>query len=105
MRYGYFAYELRKTSVNELHYELVGFAAMSSVSKHDKYVANLRTWALDLLRSGQHEAGLFSFSYGEVNEYDEMGKTLADLMLAWDGTSELTSADHPARLTTEAQTL
>jgi hypothetical protein len=42
----------------------------------------LRTWALDLLRKGHHKAGLFSVSYGEL------GKVLAELILAWDATSE-----------------
>ena len=96
MRYGYFAYELRKTSVNDLSYDLVGFAEVNpALRKHEKYAADLRTWALDLLRNGRYEAGLFNFYYGEVSEDEELGKTLADLMLAWDGTNELARTNAP----------
>ena len=96
MRYGYFAYELRKTSINGLTYELVGFAEVNPVlRKHEKYVAGLRPWALDLLRNGRHEAGLFCFSYGEVIEYDELGNSLTDVMLAWDGEREFARTGHP----------
>ena len=94
MRYAYFAYELRKTSVNDISYELVGFAEVNpALRKDDTYITELRTWALDLLRKGHHKAGLFSVSYGEVVDYDELGKALAELTLAWDGTNEFALTD------------
>jgi hypothetical protein len=98
MRYGYFAYELRKTSINDLRHELVGFAEVNPVMrKYDTPVTELHRWALDLLHHGRHEAGLFTFTYSEVVEYDELGKPLAELMLAWDGVSEFARAEQAGK--------
>jgi len=90
MRYGYFAFEHRKTSINDVYVEAIGFAEVNPVlGKHETYIDGLKDWALDLLRNGKHESGLFSFSYGEITGRDEPGEDLASLMLAWDGLQEL----------------
>jgi hypothetical protein len=103
MRYGYFAFEHRKTSINDVYLEAVGFAEVNPVlGKHATYIEGLKDWALDLLRNGKHESGLFSFSYGEITNRDEPGDDLAHVFLAWDGQRELTAAQLSVKATITA---
>ncbi|MFE0028175.1 hypothetical protein [Amycolatopsis sp. NPDC059021] len=90
MRYGYFAYEQRKISINKVDYGFIGFAEMNSaLRKHETSVRELREWGFALLRTGRYESGYFNFCYGEIDDYDEPGDVLATVDVAWDGSREL----------------
>jgi hypothetical protein len=96
MRYGYFAFDHRKTGVNDVQVESIGFAEVNQVlGKHELFTQRLRPWALDLLRVGRHEAGLYSFVYAEVDQFNQAGEVIADVSMAWDGSNEYASPPVP----------
>lgn len=92
MRYGYFGYDQRKTSLSRIDFEYIAFTAVNTeLGGPEKYKDRLHEWALTVLRTGGHETGLYSFSYCTMNEYDEPEKLIAEHLIAWDGTEEVTN--------------
>ncbi|GAA4539766.1 hypothetical protein [Amycolatopsis samaneae] len=90
MRYGYFAYEQRKTSIKDMAFEFIGFAEVNPESpEYDRSAERLHDWALGLLTTCNHEAGYFVFNYGQVGEDGEPEDILATLDVAWNGDREL----------------
>lgn len=92
MRYGFFAFDHRKVGVNDVYVESIGFAEVNqALGKHALFIERLHPWAIDLLRVGRHEAGLYSFVYAEVDQFDQAGEVIADISVAWDGSNEYAS--------------
>ncbi|WP_216210652.1 hypothetical protein [Amycolatopsis aidingensis] len=92
MRYGYFAFDHRKTSVHEVDLAQIGFAELNHALGGDqRFTEGLRPWGIDLLRTGRHEAGLFTFVYAETDELGTMGRSIAELEIAWNGRTEIPS--------------
>lgn len=90
MRYGFFAYESRKTSVNDGTMEPIAFAEVNyRLGGHEVFKPKLRSWLLQLLEQGRYEAGLFTCTYCEIVGESDPGDCLLELFVAWDGTAEV----------------
>jgi hypothetical protein len=104
MRYGFFAYEQRKTGINDVTFEYVAFTEVNhALGGHNSFRERLRPWALEVLRASKQEAGLFSFSYSEIDADDEPGDTLFWFHLVWDGQRELVPGQLTEYATSEVQ--
>lgn len=77
--------------MNGMDFEHIAFAEVNPAlgGGHERFKERLHDWALDVLRTGRHEAGLFCFSYCSIDGDDEPDDYLANILLAWDGTEEV----------------
>lgn len=94
MRYGFFLYEVRKPSSDEVEWELISFREVNP--ERDGFAeltAQLLPWATDVLRAGKHEFSLFSVEFSEVNEYGDPEICVCDSYLAWNGGRQIASGE------------
>ncbi|WP_141998926.1 hypothetical protein [Amycolatopsis cihanbeyliensis] len=83
--------------MNDVDFAQIGFVEVNhALGGHQRFAEGLRPWAIDLLRTGRHEAGLFTFLYAATDARGTPGESIAELEIAWNGAGEIPATGQDA---------